>query len=139
MGHEKMKDSEIPSSYYSLYNNNYLANCYKYLIRSKFLHFLAILLETLLNIFQELHIYMKDYEPKKDEYKIFFDFFQITSEKFQNLSSLIKILIILLYIIVFDVIYYFLGKIKCKKDNIYISILFNIIEIFFFRISGVSN
>ena len=135
MGHEKMKDSEIPSSYYSLYNNNYLANCYKYLVRSKFLHFLAILLETLLNIFQELHIYMKDYEPKKDEYKIFFDFFQITSEKFQNLSSLIKILIILLYIIVFDVIYYFLGKIKCKKDNIYISILFNIIEIFFFRIS----
>ena len=135
MWNDEKKNSEIPNAYYSLYNNNYLANCYKYMIRVKSVHFIVTLIEILLNILQELFITFKEYNAENHFQKTFLKLLDFIPEKIKELSMMIRIIIILLYILVFDGIYYFLGKIRCKKDYIYFIILFNIIELFFFRIS----
>ena len=137
MGNKQIKDSDAPNAYYSLYNNNYLANCYKYLIHSKSIHFIASLIETLFNIIQELYIFHREYNLEKDKKNKILEFLIFIPEHIDTLSMVFKALIILLYIIVFDIIYYYLGKIKYKKENIYIIILYNIIELFFFRISMI--
>ena len=135
MGNYQAKNSEIPISYFSLYNSNYLNNCHKYLIRSKYIHFIITLIETLLNINQELYIFYIENNLEKNNANNFVQFLLFIPENIQGLPMIIKIIIVLLYILIFDTIYYFLGKLKYKKDNIYLSILFNIIELFYFRIS----
>ena len=135
MGNVHYKNPEVPNSYYSLYYNNYLVNSYKYLIRSQYVHFLISLIEILLNIIQELDIFLKDYIPEKPYQKKFMNIVTFIPEKMKNLSMLIKIVIVLLYILIFDSIYYVLGKVRYKKKNIYFSIFINIIELFYFRIS----
>ena len=135
MGNNEVKDSEIPDSYFSLYNNNYLANCYNYLIRSKSVHFIISLIEALINIIQELFIFQKAYNIEQKNQNNFWKFIFFIPGKIESLAMIIKIMIVLVYIIVFDIIYYFLGKLKYKKDDIYFSILYNIIELFYFRIS----
>ena len=127
--------SEVPNAYYSLYNNNYLPNCYKYLIRANLFHFVFTFLETLLNIIQELYIFLKGYNPEKEDERNTLNVLTFFPEHIKNLSIEIKVLIVLLYLLIFDGVYYILGKYKCKKSNIYISILFNFIELFYFRIS----
>ena len=135
MGNYQAKNSEIPISYFSLYNSNYLNNCHKYLIRSKYIHFIITLIETLLNINQELYIFYIENNLEKNNANNFVQFLLFIPENIQGLPMIIKIIIVLLYILIFDTIYYFLGKLKYKNDNIYLSILFNIIELFYFRIS----
>ena len=66
MGNNQQKDSEVSNEYYSLYNNNYLVNCYKYLIRSKTVHFIVTFIEILLNISQELYIFSRSYNLEKN-------------------------------------------------------------------------
>ena len=58
-----MSDSEIPDINKKIASNNYLSNCYKYLIREKIIHFLLIIIEILLNTIQELDIIFRDYNP----------------------------------------------------------------------------
>lgn len=58
-----MSDGEIPDIYIKVISNHYLSNCYKYLIRSKIIHFLLILMEILLNTFQEMDIIFRDFSP----------------------------------------------------------------------------
>ena len=135
MGNNQNKDSELPIAYYSPYNNDYLANCYKYLVRSKTIHFITTLIETILNILQELYIFHRGNDVETNNENKFMKFLLLVPERFQGLSMIIKILIVLLYITIFDVIYYFLGKTKYKRDDIYFCILYNIIELIFFRIS----
>ena len=135
MWNDEKKNSEIPNAYYSLYNNNFLANCFKYMIQAKSVHFIATIIEILLNIIQELFIVLRKYNPENNFQKNFLKILAYIPEHIKELSMIIRIVIILLYILVFDCIYYFLGKFKCKKDSIYFSILYNIIELFFFRIS----
>ena len=135
MGNNGIKSSDVPSLYYSLFNNNYLPNSYKYLIRSKSVHFTLILIEALLNIFQELYIFVKGYNLEKDKQLYFYQFLIFIPEKIQNMPLIFKILIVLIYILGFDAIYYFLGKIECKKKKIHIVILYNIIELLYFRTS----
>ena len=134
MGNKENKDSELPEAYFSLYNNNYLINSYKSLVRSKFIHFLVTLIEILLNIYTELVIYIEEYIPRnKNEEKIT-KIILFISNTIHNLSNAVKIFIVLFYIIVLNSIYFFLGKIKLKKHNKYFSVLYNILEFFFFRI-----
>ena len=64
MGKNEKKNSEAPNAYYSLHNNNYLPNCYRYLIRSKSVHLIVTLIETLFNIIQELFILLKECDRK---------------------------------------------------------------------------
>ena len=135
MGNKKIKDSEAPNSYYSLYNNNYLANCYKYLIRSKTVHFITSLIETLLNIGQELFIFYRGYNLDNNNSNTFIKIILFFPENIERLSMIIKILIVIIYITLFDLLYYFLGKFKYKKEGIYILILYNIFELIYFRIS----
>ena len=135
MGNIEKKDSDLPGAYYSIYNNNYLLNSYKCLIRSKIIHFLVTLIEILFNIYQELVVFLKGYKPENEEEEKYIKIILYLPEKIRNLSDIIKILIVLLYIIVFDIVYIFLGKIKLKKKNIYFSILYNLLELFFFRLS----
>ena len=129
-----MKKSSIPNAYYSLYNNYYLANSYKCLIRSRFVHFLVTFIEILLNIIQELYIFVTRYNIEQNAHKNLFKIFLYFPELIHNLTTIIKILLILFYVIIFLIIYYFLGKFKYKKDNLYITILYNIIDLFYFRI-----
>ena len=137
MWNDEKKNSEIPNAYYSLYNNNYLANCYKYMIRAKSVHFIVTLVEILLNILEELFIAFKEFNAENNFQKNFLGVLAFIPEQIKELSMMIRIIIILLYLIVFDGIYYFLGKIKCKKDYKHFSILYNVIELFFFRISMI--
>ena len=137
MGNNEIKSSDVPSSYYSLYNNNYLPNSYKYIIRSKTVHFIAILIETLFNIFQELYIFVKEYNPEKDEKLYYYYFLTFIPDHLHNIPLIFNILIVLIYIVVFEVIYYFLGKFECKKEEIHIFILYNTIELLYFRISMI--
>ena len=120
-----MKKSSIPNAYYSLYNNYYLANSYKCLIRSKFVHFLVTFIEILLNIIQELYIFVTRYNIEQNAHKNLFKIFLDFPDLIHNLTTIIKILLILFYVIIFLIIYYFLGKFKYKKDNLYITILYN--------------
>ena len=137
MGNVHYKNPEVPNPYYSLYYNDYLVNSYQYLIRSKHVHFLVSLIEILLNIIHELDIFLKGYTPEKPNEKRIMKILTFIPERVQNLSMLIKALIVLLYILIFDGIYYYLGKKKYKKKNLYFTIFINIIELFFFRISMV--
>ena len=128
-------NSEVPNAYYSLYNNNYLPNSYKYLIRAKLFHFIDAFLETILNIIQELYIFLKGYNSESKDENNILNILTFFPELMKNLSKEIKIIIVILYIIVFDGVYFILGRYKFKKRNKYISILFNFIELFYFRIS----
>ena len=135
MGNVHYKNPEVPNSYYSLYYNDYLVNSYKCLIRSQYVHFLISLIEIILNIIHELDIFLKGYTPQKPNEKRIMNILTFIPEKVKNLSMVFKALIVLLYILIFDGIYYFLGKKKYKKKNVYFTIFINIIELFFFRIS----
>ena len=135
MGNIENKDTDLPEAYYSLYNNNYLINSYKCLIRSKLIHFLVTLIEIIYNIFEELRLFLKDYNPENKNEEKFINILLYFPKTLENLSTAIKILIVLLYIIVFDAIYFFLGKIKIKKKNKFIEFLYNLIDLFYFRIS----
>ena len=135
MGNVHYKNPEVPNSYYSLYYNNYLINSYRYLIRTKYIHFLVSLIEVLLNIIHELDIFLKGFTPENSYQKKFMNILLFLPRKVQNLPMVIKALMVLLYIIIFDAIYYLIGKRKTKKKNVYFTIFINVIELFYFRIS----
>ena len=135
MGNNQQKDSEVSNEYYSLYNNNYLVNCYKYLVRSKTVHFIVTFIEILLNISQELYIFSRSYNLEKNNQNNTLKIILFIPEYLESLSMAIKILIVFIYITLFDLIYYFLGKFKYKNEKIYIILIFNIIELVYFRLS----
>ena len=135
MGNIENKDSEFPGAYYSLYNNNYLINSYKCLLRSKLIHFFMTLIEILLNIIHELYIFLKKYNLEKKENIKYIKILSFFPNHIQNLSIIIRIVIVILYIIIFDSIYIFSGRIKLKKRNIFGKIIYNFFELLFFRIS----
>ena len=135
MGNTKKKNSFIPNAYYSLYNNYYLSNSYKYLIRSKAVHFMVTLIEILLNIIQELFIFLQGFNTQKNTQKKILQIISFIPEKIQGLTSITKLIVTILYILIFDAFYYFLGRNKYKKEKPYICFVFDIVELFFFRIS----
>ena len=104
MGNNQTKDSEIHIPYFPLYNSNYLNNCYKYLIRSKSVHFIITLIESLLNIIQELYIFYMENNLNKNSGNDYIKFLLFIPEHIQGLPMIIKIIIVLLYILIFDVI-----------------------------------
>ena len=129
-----MEDSEIHKKYYSLRNNNYLVNSYKHIIKSNIIHFIVTLIEILLNIFQELYIFIDGVNFDSELKNEFADFILLLKNKISSLSSPIKLFIIFVYTIIFDSILIFLTIKKFNKKYKSISYLFNIMEFLHFRI-----
>ena len=131
-----MSDGEIPDIYAKVKSNHYLSNCYKYLIRSKIIHFLLILIEILLNTIQELDIIFRDYNPANQNESTLLSFI-LSFIKLINdrIPKIYKFLIIISFVIIFDSLYIFIKNNNfIYKNNIYISIIVNILELFYFRI-----
>ena len=131
-----MSDSEIPDINKKIASNNYLSNCYKYLIREKIIHFLLIIIEILLNTIQELDIIFRDYNPinQKEKSSILSFILSFVIIVNDRIPKIYKLLIITTIAIVFDSIYLFLKRNNfVNKKYIYISIIVNFLELFYFR------
>ena len=126
-----MHDIVVPKLYQKMNSDNYFVNCYKYLIRSKSIHFLFILIEMLLNIIQELETFIKGFNIKNNQQKFYYNSY--ITEQFEKLSIEIKIIILILLIAISNSVYIILTKINMKKKMIIISILSNVLELFYFR------
>ena len=132
-----MSDGEIPDIYIKVISNHYLSNCYKYLIRSKIIHFLLILMEILLNTFQEMDIIFRDFSPvnqseKKSILSFILSFTQLIDDR---IPKKYKFLIMISFVIIFDSLYLFIKNYNyIYKNYIRISIIVNILELFYFRI-----
>ena len=123
--------SEIPRISNIINSNNYFLNSYRLLTRSKTIHFISILIEIMINIFQEVEIFYRGYNI---ENKIWgFNIVSALNNIFDNLKNSIKLLIILLYVISIDLLYFFFERKNYKIIHIKNMIIINILDIFCFR------
>ena len=126
-------ENEVPNISKEINSNNYLLNCYKYLTKIKGIHFLLILIELLLNIFQELETYIRGYKLDNISYNQNLYLLSPIINCFVKMPIIIKLIVVIVYFILFDGIYFFLRIKKIKINLIYISILVNILELFIYR------
>ena len=120
-----------PSIYKIINSDNYLVNSYKNLTKVKTIHFLFILIEIMINIFQELEIFFKVLYAEEIPYGL--NYITKILILFDKLSIKAKLIIIILYIIIFDSVYITLKIKKFKRNYIIFIILVNILELLFFR------
>ena len=113
-------------------SDNYLVNCYKSIAKTKAIHFLFILIEIFMNFFQEIELDLKN--VSSDEIKLDLNYIRKITIAFDKISMIVKLIVIIVYILVFDAIYIILRIQKFKKKYIIVSILINILELFHFRI-----
>jgi len=126
----KMSGNEIPKIYKKINSNNYFSNCYRILTRSKAVHFLCILIEMIINILQELELFIKMY--KSDENSSL-NYISYITDIFDKLNANIKLMIMVPILVLIDIIYYIYTKNNYKAKNIGNAIIINILELFFFR------
>ena len=126
-----MNDMEAPKIYKEINSDNYLINSYRHLIKSKAFHFIFILIEILIIIIQELEIFIRGFNSEKQKKGL--NYISFIANKFDKLKLSIKIMLLLFQVIIIDILYFFLKKKNFKKENIYINIISNILEIFCFR------
>ena len=112
-------------------SDNYLLNSYYHLIKNKEIHILLIIIEILLNILQELEVLLKGYKFSKK-----FIFYSITNF-FDKIASIIKLVIIIGFILIFDLLYIFIRIKKFRTKLAIISIIINLLEMFWFRTFGL--
>ena len=107
-----MSEPNIKNIYKKIISNNYLSNSYRHLTRSKVIHFLVLLIEIVLNIIEELDAFIRDFNPGsigKEKNKL--SFISILTEEINNnLPKIFKIVLMLIYVIIFDSLYLFLEK-----------------------------
>ena len=120
-----------PNIYKLINCDNYLVNSYKHLTKVKSIHFLFILIEIIINIFQELEIFFKVFYLEEIQFGL--NYITKLSNHFDKLSIEVKVIIIFLYIIIFDSVYITLKIIKFKRNYIIFIILVNILELLVFR------
>ena len=125
-----MSGNDIPKIYKIINSNNYLSNCYRTLTRSKTIHFLCILIEMILNVLQELEVFVKMY--KTDENSSL-NYISYITGIFDRLNVKIKIMIMIPTVILVDILYIICTKINYKIKNIGNIIIINILELFCFR------
>ena len=116
---------------HSINSDNYLLNSYYHLIKNKEIHILLIIIEILLNILQELEVLLKDYKFSKK-----FIVYNITTF-FDKIASIVKLIIIIGFILIFDLLYIFIRIKKFRKKLAIISIIINLLEMFWFRTFGL--
>ena len=125
-----MSGNEIPKIYKKINSNNYFSNCYRILTRSKAVHFLCILIEMIINVLQELELFIKMY--KNDENSSL-NYISYITDIFDKLNANIKLMIMVPILVLIDIIYYIYTKNNYKAKNIGNAIIINILELFFFR------
>ena len=124
-----MSDFYFPKIYKKINSDNYLINCYNHLTKIKTIHFIFISMEMLINFFQEFEIFFNIFSS--DEFRL--SYISKITHLFDKIPISIKLIIIVLFVIIFDILYIFLGKKKLKKNFISVSILINILELCYFR------
>ena len=130
-----MLNIELSSIGKKIKGENYLSNCYRRLIRTKIIHFLFLLIEILLILTQEIDIFHREFEPKDHkEQKIIISPIILLVHKFGNFPGYINFIIIIFSILIFDSLYLFLCKNDIKKKNLFLSIIINFLELFYFRL-----
>jgi len=129
-----MSDIEIIKIDKKINSDNYFINCYKNLIRTKLAHFLFILIEILLNVLQELEVFIRGFKSENISKKnTGLNFISLLTNIFNKLPTFGKLAIIIFYISIIELLYYLIKKRKFKISHIYIKIEVNFLEIFFFR------
>ena len=130
-----MSDSDIKKIYKNISRNNYLSNCYRHLTKSKIIHFLLILIEVLLNLIQELDIFLRDFIFEKEEQKITkLSLISYIIIKINKIPEIFQLSIIFVFILLFDLLFIFLKKKNFIIKHTYISISINILELLYFRL-----
>ena len=130
-----MKDEGNPSNYQDIKNNNYIINAYLHLIKIDFIHFIISLIEIIMNILQEWIIFVNKNNNEEKSKNNFIYFIITIPDKINSLSTLVKIVIIILYSLIFDISYIFLTRRDLSKKYAGITFLVNFLEFFYFRIS----
>ena len=126
--------SEIPLISKIINSNNYFLNSYRLLTRSKTIHFISILIEIMINIFQEIEIFYRGFRIENIDNKIWvFNMVSALNNIFDSLKVSIKLLIIIIYVISIDLLYIFFERKNYKIKQIKNMIIINILDIFCFR------
>ena len=127
-----MSDFYSPKFQMQINSDNYLVNCYKYMAKAKTIHFLFIIIEIFMNFFQEIELDLKN--ANSDKIKLDLNYIRKITIAFDKISIIVKLIVIIIYILVFDSMYIILRIKKFKKKYVIVSILINILELFHFRI-----
>ena len=125
-----MTDRDIKYIHQKITTNNYLSNCYRNVTRSKVIHFIFILIETLLNILNILDFILNDFYIDKND----FEFVAPIPLLFKQFSDGTKLAIIILAVLIFDSMHIIFTLKDFKKEKIYTKIIINFLELFHFRV-----
>ena len=121
-----------------LKEENYFSNCYRYLTRSKIVHFIFSLIDIILILLQNIDIFNREFIPRyKTNNKIIVNPIILLIHKLDNFPEYIHFLIIFIPIIFFDSFYIFLNIYDIKNNNKLIYIMINLLELFYFRIYSI--
>ena len=128
-----MSDFETPAISKKINSDNYLINCYKHLTKIKEIHFLFILIEILLNISYQLETLLRGFQFNiNNDYKGLYIVSFITN-KCDQIPLLLKFIMVILLILIFDLLYIFIKIKKFNKEYISIKIFVFFSEIICFR------
>ena len=106
-----MFTKELSSIDKKMKEDNYFINCYRLLIRSKFIHFLLLLIEILLILLQEIDIFQRGFKPMYNTNgEIIISPIILLIKKFNNFPDYVNFLITVLSMIIFDTLYLLLCR-----------------------------
>ena len=115
-------------------SDHYFSNCYFHLTKIKQIHFFFILIEILLNIFEELETFLRGFKMDNiTKTNTGINYVSVITRSFEHLQGFIRFIIFVSFILIFDSLYFTLKLKKFKRKYIHISIIVNILELFIFR------
>ena len=129
-----MLEPDILKKYKKISLSHYLSNSYRNLIRTKAIHFILIIFEILLNVLQELDIFIKDFNKGNSLNNNKFNFISEITFQYNKLKNPIKIIILFFFALIFDCLYLILKTKNFIKKTIYITIIINILDLIYFRV-----
>ena len=119
----------------SIKDDNYLLNSYRRLTRSKIIHFLFLLIDNILILIQEIDIFVREFKPRNNKQsKLILSPIILLINKLDNYPEYAISLLIILSILVFDSFYLFLSKNDIKRNNVFLYIIMNFLDLFYFRL-----
>jgi len=125
---ENLKISKI------INHENYFINSYKSLTRIKFIHIFFAIIEIFLNIFLELEIILRGFKTENmTKINTGLNYVSFITNNFKRINEIIRLIIMILLILLFDSLYYLIKLKKFKLSHIYIIIIVNFIEIIYSR------
>ena len=130
-----MSEADIIMTYHKIKSNHYLSNCYRHIINSKIIHFLIIIIETALNVLLELDIILRDFTGLYEEEKFKkFNYINSIIIEFNKLSNFTELILLIIFVLIFDFLYLFLQRNNFIFRRIHIMIIINILELLYFRL-----